>query len=427
LERHSSTKYRSRVQVRFKMTIRAIICNDFGHVEGGASQVALHSAIGLSDNGCDVHLFCAVPPVSPELLKSGVKVCTTNQAPILTDNNRIRAVTQGLWNFRSASEMRALLKCSDPKSTIVHVHTWTKALSSSIVRVALKMQFAVVLTMHDYFLACPNGVFFNYVSNQICPLRAMSLQCVLTNCDSRKYTHKIWRVLRQGIQSRLGHAPADIRNFISVSEESRRILKPYLPHQARLFDVKNPLEVQKLDPVPVFQNDLFVAVGRICQEKGSVLFAEACKRTGVRAMLIGDGPLRAKIAANYPETVITGWLPSDGVRSALMQARALVLATVLYETQGLVLGEAAAMGIPTVVPSTCVGRTSVMDGVTGIWFQGGNVADLAEKIEKLKESKFAATLGQNAFDRFWADPPTIQRHVAKLLDVYSDILRQHRV
>ena len=33
---------------------------------------------------------------------------------------------------------------------------------SSVFDVAFKMNFKLVLTLHDYFTACPNGGYFNY-------------------------------------------------------------------------------------------------------------------------------------------------------------------------------------------------------------------------------------------------------------------------
>ena len=39
-----------------------------------------------------------------------------------------------IWNRDAARGMRALLDTLDPADTVVHLHSWTKALSSSVVR-----------------------------------------------------------------------------------------------------------------------------------------------------------------------------------------------------------------------------------------------------------------------------------------------------
>ena len=61
---------------------------------------------------------------------------------------------------------------------------WTKALSSSVFDVAFKMNFKVVLTLHDYFTACPNGGYFDYKENKICKRKPLSWKCIKCNCDS---------------------------------------------------------------------------------------------------------------------------------------------------------------------------------------------------------------------------------------------------
>ena len=72
----------------------------------------------------------------------------------------------------------------DPHKTIVHVHGWTKSLSSSVVQEALQRDFQIVISLHDYFVACPNGGFYNYKKKHICRLKPLSKACVLSNCDN---------------------------------------------------------------------------------------------------------------------------------------------------------------------------------------------------------------------------------------------------
>jgi len=81
--------------------------------------------------------------------------------------------------------LRLTLEDFDSKNTIVHLHGWTKALSSSVVRECVDKNFSIVCTLHDYFVACPNGGFYNFRTHKICHLHPLSTRCVLENCDSR--------------------------------------------------------------------------------------------------------------------------------------------------------------------------------------------------------------------------------------------------
>ena len=47
--------------------------------------------------------------------------------------NVFGAALRGMWNRRAHSEMKKLLATLDPARTVVHLHCWTKALSSSVI------------------------------------------------------------------------------------------------------------------------------------------------------------------------------------------------------------------------------------------------------------------------------------------------------
>ena len=177
-----------------------IIINDWACRDGGAAAVALNTAVELSKK-FNVSLFCAVGPIDNNVKKSKVHVHFLNKQDILHDTNRLRAIINGLWHKKSAVELERLLENFSNEDTIVHVHTWTKALSSSIFRSIAKSNLQLVITLHDYFCFCPNGGFYNYQKSEICNKKPLSLSCICTNCDVRSYPQKIWRLLRQKIQN----------------------------------------------------------------------------------------------------------------------------------------------------------------------------------------------------------------------------------
>jgi len=399
-----------------------VIVNDSACVSGGADQIGISSACGLSRRGHSVVLFSASGPADPSLERAGVRVACTGQFGILQNPNRLGAAVQGIWNRRAAGEMAALLHSLDPQRTVVHVHSWTKALSSSIIPVALAHGIGVVVTVHDYFLACPNGAFFDYVSGKICHLKPMSAACVLTNCDSRSYAQKLWRVARQHTQLTLGHLPSAIRHFIAYSRLTRSVIERYLPADARIYNVHNPIDAEMVSPVNVSQSAAVVYIGRLVLEKGPLLAAEASRRANCALRFIGDGYLRSRLEAQYPECEVAGWTSREGIYKELERARALVFPSMWYETQGLVVLEAAARGVPAVVADTSAARESVIDGETGLWFRGGDVEDLAQKLRTLLDDDLVAKLGAAAYSRFWASPPTLAMHVGQLENCYQQVL-----
>lgn len=402
--------------------MRVIVVNDFAHVNGGAASVAVASACGLARRGHAVTFFSAVGPVESELRSSGIKVICTGQQEILADPNRLRAIRQGIWNREAGRAFDQVLSRLRRKDTIVHLHGWSKALSSSVVRVALDRGFKVVCTLHDYFTACPSGGFFDHSSVQHCHLRPLSLACVTRNCDPRNYFHKLWRVARQVAQERVGRLPGGIDAFIFLSRLSRDILRPYLPEAARMFQVSNPVDVPRQPPVEVERNSDFVMVGRLSPEKGGVVFARATRECGVPSVFVGDGPCRQEIALANPDASITGWVTRPCVNEFMTRARVLVAPSLCYETLGLVVLEAASRGVPAVVSDSCAATENVENGVTGLTFKRGDAHNLAAALRRLDDDVFVKRLGRAAYEGFWGNPPTLEQHIGQLEQVYDEVL-----
>ena len=118
-------------------------------------------------------------------------------------------------------------------------------------------------------------------------------------------------------------------------------------------------------------NKPFVMVGRLSREKGPHLLAAIAHRTGGRSGSSVRATAR-EVRRLSPSSTMTGWVPRDLVREELSGARALIFPSLWYETEGLVVLEAAAMGVPAVVADSCAARDLVIDGETGLYFRGGD-------------------------------------------------------
>jgi glycosyltransferase involved in cell wall biosynthesis len=399
-----------------------VIVHDYAHVNGGASLVALSSAEGLARRGQKVHLFSAVGPVDKKLAQTpNLTVHCLGIGDLLGESSRLRAFTQGLWNRGARRSFAALLDSLLPEQPVVHYHLWYKALSSSVVAEAVRRGLKTVLTLHDYTAVCPNGTFYSFPEGSICRRKPMGASCILTNCDARMPAHKAWRLLRTVVQDRAGRIPRDISTFVFVSDFSRSIIEPHLPKGARCLTVGNPVDVPRMEPAPVAAASDALFVGRLSAEKGAILFAKAAGLAGVRPVFIGDGQLKEAVQASNPAALLKGWLPRDEVFGAMRKSRCLVLPSLWYETQGLVVAEAAALGVPAVVPDSSAAREMVVDGVTGHWFSGGDVQDLARKLSLLKDPAHAEVTGQAAYRRFWDNPMTLDRHLDALQRLYAGL------
>ncbi len=398
-----------------------VVLNDYCHVQGGASRVAVDEAVALAHQGVEVIFLGAVGPVCDELKNAPLRTVCLGQPELLNVGKNPGVMLQGLWNAKAGQAMAQILQPLNPATTVVHLHGYTKALTTSPVRAATDKGFAVVCTLHDFYTACPNGAFFDFQQRCACPKRGLSLACVTTNCDKRQFVHKAYRVVRSVAQRTLGHLPSAVKHYITLSENSRRLLQPYLPADASYYPLENINEVPQRPPVAVAANQKIMAVGRLDIEKGVETLIEAARQAEVQVTFVGDGPLRPLVEA-APHCRVTGWVDAAQVMQELEQARCLVFASLWYETYGLVVTEAAARGIPAIVSTISAASERITDGVEGWHVAAGDVAGLAAALRKLKDDTAVQQAGAAAYRRFWANPPTRASHVAGLFATYERIL-----
>lgn len=402
----------------------AIILNDFCYVQGGASKVAIDEAVALSDAGLEVIFVGAVGAPCEALRSAGVRVLSLGQAELLQVWRHPATALRSAWNGTAFKATRSLLARWDPARTVVHLHGYTKALSTSPALAARLAGFSTVCTLHDFFAACPNGAFYDYRQEQSCGRRALSVQCMLTNCDKRHPMHKAYRVVRGAAQRHFARFPDSVRDFIALSRRSAELLRPYLAPGSQLHPLANIIDVPHMPPVDVATNRCLLVLGRLDPEKGVTLAAAAARRAGMPIVFAGEGALRPALEADGAS--VTGWLDSAGVWQALGRARCLVFPSRWYETFGLVVEEAAARGIPAIVSDISAAAERIQDGVTGWTFRSGDLDDLTRCMRLVQDDQRVAAAGAAAYARFWADPPDRQRHLRGLLDIYDQVLARGR-
>jgi glycosyltransferase involved in cell wall biosynthesis len=402
--------------------LTVVICVDHASITGGQAKVAIESAIGLQRAGARVIFFAAAAPVDPRLAEAGVEVVCLGQSDMLGNPSRAAAMAQGTWNGVAAREFGALLARLPQERTVVHMHGWARALSPAIALPIAASGLPAVYTVHEYFLFCPNGGFYNYRSHELCHLKPLSLACFATHCDQRNYVRKLWRGARLLIADHIAHLPQAFSDWICISDYQSDIVAPYLPKGAHVHRVSNPIDVADLGPKDNPAAGAFVFVGRLSPEKGAALFAEAAERLGTTPVFIGDGPLKEELAQRFPKAKFLGWQSPQEAQQAMRGARALVFPSLWYEGQPLTVLEAKSCGTPVVVSDVCAGREEIEDGVSGLWFKSGDVEALAAALARLADDALVARLSRGAYESYWRDPPTMARHIERLSAVYEAML-----
>ena len=395
----------------------AIIVSDFGTIEGGATKVAHKTAIALNKQGINVVLFCAVAPVSEELKGSGVDVVCLGQSDILNEKSKIKGVLRGISNKLAKKEFKKLLLRFNPQDTVIHVHNWTKGISSSIFPVAKKLKFKTFITVHDYFLICPNGGLFNYPKKEICDIKPMSIKCIRCNCDSRSYLQKLFRVLRQRKQNKNIRKFKDI-GYIFISDFSKReFLRRYDKIQNQHFLLNSIDFDENRYRVACENNDTYLFIGSLTEVKGIRQFCEAVSKAKVKGVVVGQGVLSEELKQAYPEIEFVGWKSKEEMLEYYNRARCLIFSSIWYETMGLAPLEVLAYGIPVICSNLNSATDFVIDGQNGLIYDGRSIDSLVEAIGTAEQG--VKELSENAFNEFDSEKYSERKYIEDLLNIYN--------
>lgn len=328
------------------------------------------------------------------------------------------------WNWMAFFSIRKKIRSFRPD--IVHVHN-TFPLITPAIFWGIPRSIKTVLTLHNYRTMCPAA--FPMREGKVC------LRCI----DKRN----VWDALRFGCyrKSRLATFPLvvcvamhrwlgtwnRVNVFIVLSEFQKEIFSRCGFEKSRIFVKGNFCDLQThfdLD-TPKQKSEVVVYVGRISAEKGIQTLVDAWRLLGENAptlRIIGDGELLAEIRRTTLDIQKIEWIgkiPFAGVVDSIKQAKLLVLPSEWYETFGMVVVEAFALGVPVAVSDIGALPSIVKNGWTGVVFPPGDSQKLCKVIRRLwaNQGKLSE-MGLNAYKEYIAKY-TEQANYQRLMEIYK--------
>ena len=369
-----------------------VILNDSSRAQGGATGLAMMSALKLRARGLKVSYVCGDTGDAPELAEQGVEVIAAGSGRLL-QRGKLDAMRRGRYDPRMRHFIEEVVRDLDGAGTAYHLHGWAQIFSPAVFAGLAGVAPRTLVHAHDMFLACPNGVYMDYRRKELCAREPLSASCVLTNCDKRSYAHKLWRVMRQRALFANFDPAQGWAGILAIHPGMRpRLARAGYP-ETLIRVLRNPATPFTQARVEAERNHRLVYVGRLEQDKGVLDLARSVSRIGGELVCVGDGVLRDRLQREFPEVTVTGWLSKPEMGRWVKEARALVMPSHHPEPFALVLAEAIAAGLPVAVAKTAL---------------------MAEEIE-------SAGLGLS-FDVF--DPQDIDRAIRSLLEMDADQIEQ---
>ncbi len=172
-----------------------------------------------------------------------------------------------------------------------------------------------------------------------------------------------------------------------------------------------PIDVNRFKPSPI-QDDYYLVLSRLVGYKRIDLAIEACTRLGRRLVVIGDGPDRARLEALAGPTIqFLGRASDSVVETYASRCRALLFPG--EEDFGMVPLEINAAGRPVIAYKAGGALDTVVDGLSGVFFEKDVSDSLADAIQDFESRSWNVKAIREHAEQF--DSASFQQKFVELL------------
>jgi glycosyltransferase involved in cell wall biosynthesis len=332
----------------------------------------------------------------------------------------IKGFICGIYNPFSRRKFRELLESEQPD--VIHIHNLFPLISPSILPEASRLGIPIVMTVHNYRLDCPDGLY--YSQGEVCERchGGKEYWCVLRNCE-QNHLKSLGYALRNWI-ARVSSAYLDnITTYACLTEfQKKKLISAGYPAD-RITIIPNM--VQMPDEPGLDEGESYVGfVGRLSKEKGiSVLVDSARICADIPFAAAGSYDTLPSLEHSVPDNfALLGHCGPADLARVYLSSRFIVLPSVCYEGFPTVLVEAM-LHEKAIICSNIGGLPDIVDdGVTGLLVEPGKPKDLADKIRYLWDHPDVCREMGQAGRKKALQEYSEQKYYERLMNLYKKVL-----
>jgi glycosyltransferase involved in cell wall biosynthesis len=402
--------------------------NKFFHPRAGAETAFLQTRDLLREHGHEVVDFAMRHPANlaspyarhfapPRSYDGGGRL-----------DRRIRDAASSVYSRRVRASLGALLDECTPD--VAHLHNVYHQLTLSVVDELARRRVPMVLTLHDWKIACPAYTLFTEGAPCRRCVRGSVANAVVHRCVKGSVLASSVAAAEAALARHRG-TYGKIQRFIAPSRFAVDVAGMSGVEPRRVAHVPNFLTDVELSATapPGPRDPVLIYAGRLDATKGIRQLLDAIARVSARAVLriAGSGELEGEVraaAARDPRIEYLGRVERAELLAQLDRARAVVLPSVWEDNGPLAILEAQARGAALVVTDRGGPPEFVRDGESGLIVPAEDVAALAGAMQRLvADPQLAQRLGQAGRQDVQAQH-NAARHYERLLSVYSEAISE---
>lgn len=331
--------------------------------------------------------------------------------------SKVSVARDTLWSKRTGREIEGLIRRFSPE--VIHVHNTFPLISPALYWAASRHHVPVVQTLHNFRLLCPQAMLLR--GGMVCEdcVGNFPWRGVVRGCYRDSLTQSAVLAAMLGLHRALGSYERKVTRYIALNDFCRDVF------------VRGGLPAERIRVKPNFVPDPgrtaltrtgLLFVGRLSQEKGIRVLADALKLDGgMSCEVIGTGPEEERLRG-LPGVTLSGWQQVGYILTKMRSAQALVMPSIWYENFPRTLVEAFACGLPVIASRLGAMASLIRDGETGLLFEPGNSADLAKKMAWADSHPDAMKEMGEAARHQYETSYTPQRNLDALLEIYAEAI-----
>ena len=311
---------------------------------------------------------------------------------------KIKGFLYGIYSPVGVRGLRETLEREKPD--IVNVHNLYPFISPAALFECKRMKIPIVMTVHNFRLICPTGLFMrNGKPCEVCLERGNEWGCIQYNCE-HSYFKSVGYTLRNVYARWTGAYKNNVRTFACITEFQRKKLIEAGFDKNKIIVIPNSIDIP-LKYETTFGS--YVAyIGRLSYEKGYDLLVEIARKYP-EIQFCFAGAKREDTNIAFPKNVqLMGYLKGKDLEHFIKNARLVVIPSRCYEGFPMAILEAAQFGKPCVCPDHG-GFTEIIgkgENTIGRLFEPNNLNDFEKQILALwNQPVLVEELGQKAYEK----------------------------